>query len=223
MIGVLVRARLNRAGGYTELAIRQYQGLSDELSAAACTGTALLPALPELIDILARTGQLTEARTLLPRLRAEGARFSFPQQRAALEHCEAVTVDTDRIDSAFGRALEARDASPNSLARSHTLLAWGERLRRARRPRDARAPLLEALDGFEQMGSAPWARAARRQPLRVGCLDATSSRVYGEPHPSGTGSDTLRCQRRKHQRDRRRPVRQPQDCRGPSHEGLPQA
>jgi len=163
MIAVLVRARLNRAGGYTELAIRQYQSLSDELQRRGLYGTALLPALPELIDILARTGHLTEARTLLPRLRAEGGRFSFPQQRAALEHCEAVTVEADRLDSAFGRALEARDASPNPLARSHTLLAWGERLRRARRPRDARAPLLEALDGFEQMGSAPWARAARRE------------------------------------------------------------
>ncbi len=163
MMARLVRARLNRAAGRTELAIRQYEALTNELRGRGLYGTALVPALPELIDTLARTGRMAGARELLPELRAEGSRYSNPYQQAVLLHCEAVTAPTERMDRAFRRAIEVRDASPNPLARSHTMLAWGERLRRARRPRHARAPLLEALDDYERMGSTPWARAARRE------------------------------------------------------------
>ena len=39
-------------------------------------------------------------------------------------------------------------------------LAYGERLRRLRRTRDARGQLAAARDGFERLGARPWARRA---------------------------------------------------------------
>ena len=43
------------------------------------------------------------------------------------------------------------------------MLCYGERLRRLRRPRDAREHLHEALETFERIGARPWAERARAE------------------------------------------------------------
>jgi DNA-binding CsgD family transcriptional regulator len=63
---------------------------------------------------------------------------------------------------------------PFELARVH--LAYGERLRRLRRTRDARSQLAVARDGFERLGARPW---ARRAAIEFGATGATRQRVNG--------------------------------------------
>jgi DNA-binding NarL/FixJ family response regulator len=47
--------------------------------------------------------------------------------------------------------------------RARTLLLYGERLRRARRRREARERLHEALTELDRVGAAPWAERARTE------------------------------------------------------------
>ncbi|WP_201447264.1 helix-turn-helix transcriptional regulator [Conexibacter woesei] len=61
--------------------------------------------------------------------------------------------------------------------RARSELVLGERLRRARRRADARAPLTRALRAFEQIGAEPWAQRAR-----------TELRATGGPAGAGAGA-----------------------------------
>ena len=49
----------------------------------------------------------------------------------------------------------------SALAPALTQLCLGERLRRAKRQNDARAPLRSALETFDRLGAAPWSAQAR--------------------------------------------------------------
>ena len=63
---------------------------------------------------------------------------------------------------------------PFDLARVR--LAYGERLRRVRRTRDARSQLAAARDGFEWLGASPWSRRAESELAATG---ATRHLVVG--------------------------------------------
>ena len=56
-------------------------------------------------------------------------------------------------------------------------LRLGERLRRARRPLEARRPLRSALAAFEELGALPWAERARAE------LAAAGARPRNERQP----------------------------------------
>ena len=69
------------------------------------------------------------------------------------------------------QALEQLDGLPTPFERGRTELAYGERLRRANRRRDARSHLRSALETFDELGAAPWQERARAE------LRATGERV----------------------------------------------
>jgi DNA-binding NarL/FixJ family response regulator len=52
--------------------------------------------------------------------------------------------------------------------RARTLLAFGERLRRAKQRAEAREPLTAALDAFERLGARPWATRAANELRATG-------------------------------------------------------
>jgi DNA-binding CsgD family transcriptional regulator len=52
--------------------------------------------------------------------------------------------------------------------RARTLLAFGERLRRAKQRAEAREPLTAALDAFERLGARPWAERVRAELRATG-------------------------------------------------------
>jgi DNA-binding CsgD family transcriptional regulator len=91
--------------------------------------------------------ELTESRSA----RAVGAR------------CRALLADDGDAGEAFEAALELHDADANEFERARTQLAYGERLRRLRRPRLARAQLHPALETFELLGARPWEERARAE------------------------------------------------------------
>ena len=84
--------------------------------------------------------------------------------------------DIGSAEAAFQRSLAELAPSGRPFERARTQLAFGERLRRARRRGEARALLRPALATFERLGAIPWAERARRE-LRLS--DAASSRAPG--------------------------------------------
>ena len=88
----------------------------------------------------------------------------------------------DEIDAAFGTALTLHAATPDVYETARTNLAYGSRLRRARRRVDARGRLQDAYQAFERLGARPWAAAAADELAATGVTVA--------PH-GATGLDLL--------------------------------
>ncbi|HUG65372.1 MAG TPA: LuxR family transcriptional regulator [Gaiellaceae bacterium] len=74
---------------------------------------------------------------------------------------------------AYGEALEWHAKVELPLDRGRTLLALGATQRRAKRRREARATLEEALGVFERIGAALWAERARAELKRISGRAAT--------------------------------------------------
>jgi DNA-binding CsgD family transcriptional regulator len=62
----------------------------------------------------------------------------------------------DEADESFEQALEFHASTPDVFETARTELAYGARLRRARRRVDARAHLHTALAAFERLSAEPW-------------------------------------------------------------------
>ena len=80
----------------------------------------------------------------------------------------ALLSDDKSLDDTFVAALILHDDLPSEFERARTQLCYGERLRRARRRRDAREQLAPALDTFERLGARGWAQRARRELQATG-------------------------------------------------------
>src|SRR5262245_33473171 len=69
--------------------------------------------------------------------------------------------EEEESERLFEAALDMHAKATRPFERARTELAFGEFLRRARRPRDAREHLRAALDGFETLRAGLWAERAR--------------------------------------------------------------
>jgi ATP/maltotriose-dependent transcriptional regulator MalT len=82
--------------------------------------------------------------------------------RAVALHGRALLADNEEeSERLFEAALDMHTQAARPFERARTELAFGEILRRARRPRLAREHLRAALDGFEALGAELWAERAR--------------------------------------------------------------
>ena len=77
-------------------------------------------------------------------------------------------ADDDDIDPPFRTALAFHAETPDRFETARTQLAYGSRLRRARRRVDAREPLTDAYQAFERLGARPWAAAAADELAATG-------------------------------------------------------
>ena len=87
---------------------------------------------------------------------------------AAAARCRALLAPDEDFRGAFEIALALHDGLPMPFERARTLLALGERLRRAKQRAEAREPLTAALDAFERLGARPWAERARTELRATG-------------------------------------------------------
>ena len=98
-----------------------------------------------------------------------------PRRRAAAG-CWPPTPRSARRSTA---ALALHDGLPMPFERARTLLALGERLRRAKQRAEAREPLTRgAATTFERLGARPWAERARAE-LRATGGQAGGRRAHG--------------------------------------------
>jgi DNA-binding CsgD family transcriptional regulator len=122
-----------------------------------------LPVHGDLIEAQARLGKNAEASKQLARVLENAELTESRSARAVGARCRALLADDGDAGEAFEAALELHDADANEFERARTQLAYGERLRRLRRPRLARAQLHPALETFELLGARPWEERARAE------------------------------------------------------------
>jgi ATP/maltotriose-dependent transcriptional regulator MalT len=127
-------------------------------------------AYAHLIEAYAGVGRRRDAIEALRQLEALVRDSPRPSVAAMAARCRGLVAPADEFDRHFKIALEHHRRSVNPFIHAHTELAYGSRLRRARRRADARMHLRAALGTFERLGATPWATRARRE------LAATRSR-----------------------------------------------
>ena len=96
-----------------------------------------------------------------------------PAARAA--RCQGILATGD-FDDFFQEAIRLHERSDVVFQHARTLLAYGERLRRARRRRDARVQLRAAAEIFGRLDARPWAERARAE------LRASGETMSGTGH-----------------------------------------
>jgi DNA-binding CsgD family transcriptional regulator len=131
---------------------------------AACENHALWvasQALPELVEAAVRSGKrelavAAEAR-FARRAAASGTEWALGLQA----RCRALLKEGSEADGLYREAIERlqRTRALVHLGRAHLL--YGEWLRRARRPREARTQLRHALEVLSSMGAEAFAERAR--------------------------------------------------------------
>ena len=114
------------------------------------------------IEAAVRAGEVATAHDLLARYEPWAERAGAAWARAVALHGRAlIAEDEEESDLLFEAALEMHAEAARPFDRARTELAFGEFLRRARRPREARGHLRAALDGFEALRAELWAERAR--------------------------------------------------------------
>ena len=126
------------------------------------------PFEPDLIEALIRSGDTAAAIARLDAWERQGAATGRAFALVTAARCRALLAPDAEIDAAFGLALQLHDDLPMPYERARTLVAYGERLRRARRRGDARPPLREALETFDQLPAPAWAAKARHELRTTG-------------------------------------------------------
>ncbi|MGD9573513.1 MAG: AAA family ATPase [Thermoleophilia bacterium] len=124
--------------------------------------------LADQAETLVRLGRVDEARTVAGALAEYADRSGVPGARAAAWRCRGLVADDDGFEEPFAEAGTWLALTSLPFERARTDLCLGERRRRARRNREARAPLAEALATFDALGAAPWAERARRELRAAG-------------------------------------------------------
>jgi DNA-binding CsgD family transcriptional regulator len=126
----------------------------------ACSRRQQFAAIIDLAEAAVHAGHRDTARHILERLRPDTGRT--PWLRAAAAYAAALLASGRHAETAYQRALAADvPCWPFHRARLH--LAYGEWLRRHRRPADSRTHLRTARDAFDALGTAPWGERARRE------------------------------------------------------------
>jgi tetratricopeptide (TPR) repeat protein len=159
--------------GLLDLGMGRFTTAHSRLSALTTAGpgaghpTVVWRSAPDLAEAAIACGDLEAARGAVAYLERWSANAGTARSRALLLHCRAMLDDGDKAFALFEEAsrLHAADGG-GSFEQARTFLSYGERLRRAHRPGDARQPLRSALESFQRLGAEPWARRARDELRR---------------------------------------------------------
>jgi DNA-binding CsgD family transcriptional regulator len=177
-----VRARLmppllELGRGRLEEAITHYEAVR-RLAAGWGIGHSWYSPGPNLIEAYARAGALDRARALLPEFLSQVPGDANLPSAAAAAWCRGIVAVGD-FDGHFLKALRLWEQSGIVFCQARTHLAYGERLRRARRRRDARVQLRAAAEIFDRLDARPWAERARAE-LRASGETIASVGIGGE-------------------------------------------
>ena len=123
------------------------------------------------IEALIELGRRDEAIELLEWYEGNATRLDRISALASCARCRGLLAaqagELDAAQACFREALELHDRVELPLDRGRTLLVLGASQRRAKRRREARATLEEALRLFERIGTAIWANRARNELRRI--------------------------------------------------------
>jgi DNA-binding CsgD family transcriptional regulator len=108
-------------------------------------------------------GREREARVQLEAFEARAGSARHPAARAAASRCAGLLAAADAFDAHFAEAFTFHAESGDPFERARTALAYGERLRRERRRREAIRHLEQALDAFQRIGALHWSERVREE------------------------------------------------------------
>jgi DNA-binding CsgD family transcriptional regulator len=149
-------ALLALGAGRPHDAIAELEPIARTWAASTMVEPGFVPFVPDLVEAYALSGATDEATAWLNRF----ARIATEAERkwalAACARCEGLLASADSFDEPFNCAIELLEPSPLALDLARTQLAYGERLRRQGRRRDARIQLRAAHDAFTLAGATPW-------------------------------------------------------------------
>jgi DNA-binding CsgD family transcriptional regulator len=125
----------------------------------------------DLIEALIELGRRDDALEILDWYEGNARRLERASALANCGRCRGLlAAQAGQLDAAlvdFEAALVRHDRARIPLDRGRTLLALGAAQRRAKRRREARATLANALAVFEEVGAALWAERARGELRRI--------------------------------------------------------
>jgi len=151
-------------------ALDTFARLEDRLAAIGRRDPDLSPA-PERVEALLRSGREAEARPLADDFEARASAKGLPWAMARAARTSGLLCPAEQLDECFGAALALHARTPDVFEEARTRLAYGGRLRRARRRAEARDPLRKALVTFRRLGARPSVEAATSE------LEATGETV----------------------------------------------
>jgi DNA-binding CsgD family transcriptional regulator len=123
---------------------------------------------PELVELQLRLGRPGAAAALAEEYAVAAAVKGQPWALARAARTRGLVSHDDAFAACFDEALDFHDRTPDVFERARTLLAYGERLRRAGRRSEARERLRAALEVFEELGAAAWAERVRTELAATG-------------------------------------------------------
>jgi len=160
-------ADLELGAGHLQAArehLREQQAMLDRLG----IDDVDLSPIPDLVEILVRLGERAQADNLSEPYVAAATAKGQPWSAARAARCTGLLVADEALDPPFQQALALHAETPDVFERARTQLAYGARLRRARRRIDARAQLRAALETFETLGAIPWVEQASAELAATG-------------------------------------------------------
>lgn len=122
----------------------------------------------ELVELNSRLGRRERAALYLADFERDATAKGQPWALARAARCRAQLAPDDDIDRHFADALALHAQTPDVFETARTRLAYGARLRRARRRVDARDELRAAIDVFDALGAVPWSETARAEYAATG-------------------------------------------------------
>jgi DNA-binding CsgD family transcriptional regulator len=126
----------------------------------------------DLFEALVSLGELERAQSLLADLDEHRLADERPGTAPVLARCRGLVLaasgSLEEGAASMEEALRLQEAHPAPLERARSLLAQGEVQRRARRRREARETLHEALASFKSLGAQLWAERTRKEMTRIG-------------------------------------------------------
>jgi ATP/maltotriose-dependent transcriptional regulator MalT len=160
--------------GHVDEAIDALEPLVGSDIGRATIDPAIAQAASDLIEAYVRGGRVADARRLCDSFEPRAIDSGRAWAAAALHRCRGLLAPAADFDGEFAEALRRHRQTPTPFELARTELCYGERLRRARRRRDAGTYLRSALGTFVQLGATSWAGRARRE------LAATRGRTRGD-------------------------------------------
>ena len=133
--------------------------------------------IPDHVEALIELVRREEAVELLDWYEGNATRLARASALANCARCRGLLAaqsgDLEAAITDFGAALALHTQVELPLDKGRTLLAFGAAQRRAKRRREARGTLEEALGIFERIGAALWAERARAELKRISGRAAT--------------------------------------------------
>jgi DNA-binding CsgD family transcriptional regulator len=154
---------LELGAGRYDAALRTARHLFDH--DAAVLGTL---SLADVVEAAVRCGETGLAGDALTRLSERAAAAGTPWARGLLARAEAIAAADDHAEEHFRQAIDDLSRTTIATDTARAQLLYGEWLRRARRRKEAREPLHDALECFDRIGASGFAGRARGELAATG-------------------------------------------------------